>query len=261
MIPDEAFWHALADAAAAVTLPRFRTGAPVENKRAGGFDPVTTADRDAERAIRALIRESYPDDAIFGEEQAAQSGTSGRRWVIDPIDGTRAFVSGVPVWMTLVGLEIDGRAVAGLAAQPWTGERFLALDADATLLRGGERTQLRCRPSAPDDAIAMTVDPFLFEGAEREAFDAVRRGVRLVRYSADAYAFCGVALGTVQIAFERGVAPYDIGALIPLVEAAGGVFTTWDGGRPERGGNVVASASTELHEWALSRLQGVSAVR
>ena len=260
MIPDEAFWLRLADAADAATMPYFRAGGEVENKLSEGFDPVTAADKAAERAIRDLIGDAFPDDAILGEEYGAREGASGRRWVIDPIDGTRAFVSGMPVWTTLVGLEVDGRSVAGLVSQPVTGERFVAREGRAVLHRAGTTLPLAVRPTAPGDAVTMTVDPYLFDGPSLRAFEAIRSECRLMRYSADAYAVCGVAMGTVQVAFERGVEPYDVGALIPLVEAAGGIYTTWDGGRPEAGGDVVASASPELHEWALSHLRTVSGV-
>ena len=261
MIPDPSFWHRLADAADRETLAHFRDGAAVENKLREGFDPVTVADRAAERAIRGIIREAFPDDAILGEEMGAEDRPGGRRWVIDPIDGTRAFVAGIPVWTTLIGLEIDGRSVAGLVSQPCTGERFLAVDGTAKLYRADAVQPLRAGGGAPSDAIVMTVDPFLFDGEARDAFQAVRREARLVRYSADAYAFCAVAAGSVQVAFERGVQPYDVGALIPLVEAAGGLFTTWTGDRAEKGGDVVAAATPELHEWALSHLRPVASLR
>ena len=258
MIPDTAFWHALADAADKATLPHFRSGGRTSNKASAGFDPVTEADRAAERAIRELIEQAFPDDAILGEEEAPTDGASGRRWVIDPIDGTRAFVAGIPTWMTLIGLEVDGVGVAGLASQPWTGERFLSTNGSTGLHRQGERIRLATRSTQPADAIVMTVDPFLFEGSGLRAFETMREQCRLVRYSSDAYAFCALAAGAVQVAFERDVQPYDVGALIPIVEGAGGVFTRWDGGRPEQGGNVVAAASAELHDWALSHLQPVS---
>ena len=257
-LPPEAFWLALADAADGETMARFRAGTPIDDKLADadGFDPVTEGDRAAERAIRALIAERYPDHAILGEEEGA-SGTGNHRWVIDPIDGTRAFVAGLPVWMTLIGLERGGRAVAGLASQPVTGERFLATgDGGARLFRWGtEARALRVSGRAdPAAAIAMTTDPFLFDAERTERFERVRRATRLMRYGTDAYAFCALAMGTVDLVLEAGVQPYDIGALIPIVEAAGGLFTTWDGGRPEAGGSVIASASPALHGWALERL-------
>ena len=256
-LPPPAFWHALADAADRETLRWFRGGGLVGNKRAavGDFDPVTEGDRAAERAIRQLLAEHYPNHAVLGEEEG-ESGNGAWRWVIDPIDGTRAFVAGLPTWMTLIGLEHNGRAVAGLASQPVTGERFVALgDGKAVLSAGGETRALQTsNQSDPSHAIAMTTDPYLFGDDTREGFERMRRGPRLLRFGTDAYAFCALAAGTVDIAFEANVAPYDIGALIPIVEAAGGVFTTWTGARPEGGGHVVASANPLLHDWALSQL-------
>ena len=221
---------------------------------------MTEADRAVERAVRAVIAERFPDDAVLGEEYGAGTGSSGRRWVIDPIDGTRAFVAGIPVWMVLVGLEADGRAVAGLACQPVTGERFLAASGRARRFHRGQSLELRVRATEPGEAVLMTVDPHLMSGPSAVAFEAMRTGARLVRYSADAYAFCALAAGHVQVVVERGVQPYDIGAPIALVEAAGGTFTTWEGGRPEPGGNVVAAASPALHAWAIGHLRDAGAL-
>ena len=253
--PDARLWDALADAADRQTLPRFRAGTPVANKLASGFDPVTEADREAERAIRAILERERPHDAILGEEHGEGAGSSGCRWVIDPIDGTRAFIAGLPVWTTLIGLERDGRAVAGLVGQPVTGERFLARgDGTAAVERGGTRRALKVSGrAAPGEAIVMTTDPALLDEAPG-ALDALRSAARLVRYGCDAYAFCALAAGTVDLVVELGVQPYDVVAPIALVEAAGGTVTNWAGKRAEAGGSIVAAASPELHEWALGIL-------
>ena len=256
-LPDEAFWHELADAADRETMARFRQGGDVANKLDGGFDPVTEADREAERALREAIGARFPDHAIVGEEHGAANAGHAVRWVIDPVDGTRAFVSGLPVWMTLVGLEHDGRAVAGLASQPVTGERFLA-PGDGTAhvtVRGGRRALRTRKARSPGAAAVMTTDPYIL-GDAIDRLDAFRREARLVRYGTDAYAFCALATGHVDVVFERGVQPYDIAALIPIVEGAGGLFTTWTGDRAERGGDVVATGSREMHDWALGILSG-----
>ena len=254
-LPNEHLWRAIADAADAETLPRFRAGGEVSNKLSEGFDPVTEADRAAERAVRLVLSRDRPEDAVLGEEAGAEEGSSAYRWVIDPIDGTRSFVAGIPLWMTLVGLERDGRAVAGLASQPHTGERFLATgDGRARLLTAtGERKLSVSGRSDPAEAIGMTTDPHLLDEVP-EARDAMRDGVRLTRYGADAYAFCLLAAGAVDLVYERSVQPYDVGALIPIVEAAGGAVTTWSGERAEGGGTIVAAASASLHAWALERL-------
>ena len=258
MIAPRALWLALADAADAETLPRFRTGGTIANKLGeAGFDPVTEADREAERAIREILARERPHDAILGEEHGATGeGARSLRWVIDPIDGTRAFVAGLPVWTTLIGLEREGRAAAGLASQPVTGERFLAPgDGSAVLLARGEERALRVsRRTEPAEAVAMTTDPALLDEVP-EALEAIRTGVRLTRYGTDAYAFCALAAGAVDLVFERGVQPYDICAPIAIVEAAGGVATNWRGERAEPGGDIVCAASPALHAWALERLR------
>ena len=254
-LPDEAFWHALADAADRETMARFRQSGNVANKLEHGFDPVTEADREAERALRQLIAARHPDHAILGEEHGSANADHPMRWVIDPIDGTRAFVSGLPVWMTLVGLEREGQVVAGLASQPVTGERFIAPgDGTAHLVRHGERVPLRTSAVGdPAEATVMTTDPYLLR-EDIDRLDTFRREARLVRYGTDAYAFCALAAGQVDVVFERGVQPYDVSALIALVEGAGGVFSTWAGERAEPGGNVVAAATPALHDWAVAIL-------
>jgi hypothetical protein len=171
--------------------------------------------------------------------------------VIDPIDGTRAFISGLPLWGTLVGLLEDGRAVAGMMSQPFTGELFSPAAA-----RAGARTRADRRRSRPadrflTDAILCTTTPALFEGAKREAYDRVERSVRLARYGTDCYAYAMLAAGQVDLVVEAGLQAYDIVGLVPLIEAAGGVVTTWDGGRPESGGDIVAAATPALHAAAL----------
>ncbi|TPW29949.1 histidinol-phosphatase [Pararhizobium mangrovi] len=255
MSADFAFLEELAEAAARETLSRFRQPIDVANKETGGFDPVTEADRAAETAIRDLIGERFPEDGILGEEHGSASADSARLWVIDPIDGTRAFISGLPVWGTLVGLYEDGRAVLGMMDQPFTGERFLA---------GGEGAVLRTasgeRPLAVRDcetlsrATLFTTSPKLHTGANAERYERLEQVVRLPRYGCDCYAFALLAAGHVDLVVESGLKPYDIAGLIPLVERAGGVVTTWTGGRPEQGGDIVAAGSAAVHEAALAVL-------
>nr|WP_295469466.1 histidinol-phosphatase [Mesorhizobium sp.] len=252
MIVGAEFMRRLAKAAAAETLPRFRTAGTVSNKEAGGFDPVTEADREAERALRALILSRYPDHGILGEEHGSENASASHVWVIDPIDGTRAFISGLPVWGTLVGLTIDGDAKAGLMSQPFTGELFYA-DGDGSHYEGpGGPRKLATRGTADlSDATLFTTTPALFKGAMRERYDRLERAVRLARYGTDCYAFAMVAAGHADIAVDAGLQSYDIVALIPLIEQAGGVVTTWTGGPAENGGDILASANPVLHEKAL----------
>jgi len=257
MRPDRAFFYALADAAKAETLPRFRTGAYVTNKLEGGFDPVTEGDQAAESAIRALIEQRFPEHGILGEEHENIGLDRENIWVIDPIDGTRAFISGVPVWGTLIGFQSGGRSVMGLMDQPFTGERYFA-DGERSWYSGpdGER-QIRTRDCERlSDAILFTTSPHIFTGEDAERYRAVERHVRLFRYGTDCYAYALLASGHVDLVVENSLKPYDVGALIPLIEHAGGIITTWDGGRPEGGGNIVAAGSRALHEQAMSILNG-----
>lgn len=257
MTADLEFLDELAEAAARETLPRFRSRLAVANKLDAGFDPVTEADRMAEEAIRGLILARFPDHGILGEEHGNLNAGSRHLWVIDPIDGTRAFISGVPVWGTLVGFYEDGRALLGLMDQPFTGERFLAGPGGAFYRRAGEERRLKA--SGCEDlgsAVLFTTSPHLHEGGRQESYATLERSVRLARYGCDCYAFAMLAAGNIDIVVESGLKPYDIAGLIPIIEQAGGIVTTWQGDRPEQGGDIVASASRALHEQALAILGG-----
>lgn len=256
-LPDLAFLFELADAAAKETLPRFRTPLTIDTKFKEGFDfdPVTEADREAERAIRALIEARFPEHAILGEEFGA-SGEGLVKWVIDPVDGTRPFICGIPVWGTLIGVTVEGRARMGIMSQPYTGERFYSDGVEGHLEGPGGKRRLQVRDAGSlAHATLFSSAPELLHGTVGEGFDRLRRSVRLTRFGADCYAFAMLAAGCVDLCFEPGLQPYDIVALIPLVEAAGGVVTTLDGGRAEEGGDVLASATPALHEAALELLR------
>jgi histidinol-phosphate phosphatase HisN, inositol monophosphatase family len=255
MLPDLSFLDALAHAAAAETLPRFRAAVTVDNKHLEGFDPVTEADRAAERAIRALIKAEYPDHGIFGEEYGTEGGDRDLVWVIDPIDGTRAFIAGLPSWGTLIGLYERGRAVMGMMDQPFTGERYLAGPSGSFLRHAGKTVELRTRKGvAIEDAVLMTTSPFLYASDVAAPYRALESRVRLARYGFDCYAFAMLAAGHIDICVESGLKPYDIAGLISPIEQAGGVVSDWQGGRPEQGGNILAAATPELHAAALDIL-------
>ncbi|MGJ8571617.1 MAG: histidinol-phosphatase [Hoeflea sp.] len=255
MLPDTAFFDAIAEAAAAETLPRFRMPVTIDNKQASGFDPVTEADRAAEKAIRKLITERYPEHGILGEEHGDVGLDRDYVWVIDPIDGTRAFISGLPVWGTLVGLYHKGKAVMGMMDQPFTGERFLARPGESVMRRNGDTTRLSTRKKVTlDQAIMMTTSPMIFSEELEPFYKRVEASVQLARFGCDCYAYAMVASGHVDLVVESDLKPYDVGGLIPLVEQAGGVMTTWSGGRPEMGGTIVASGSAALHEAVLNLL-------
>lgn len=251
------FLREVAAAAALETLPRFRQQHEIANKLEAGFDPVTEADREAEKAIRRLIQARFPDHVIVGEEFGVSGGPSDHEWVIDPVDGTRAFISGLPLWGTLVGLKYKGRAVAGLMAQPFTGETFIADGAGSYYDGPGGPRRLATRGTTRlADATMCTTTPALFAGGRRAAYDRIEGAVRLARYGTDCYAYCMLAAGHIDLVVEIGLQPYDIVALVPIIEQAGGVITTVDGGRPEAAGYIVAAANAELHAAAMAVLAG-----
>lgn len=251
------FLRRIAHAAAAETLPRFRSQGAVANKLAAGFDPVTEADQQAELAIRALIEAEFPDHGILGEEHGSTKGDGRHVWVIDPIDGTRAFISGLPTWGTLVGLTADGDAVAGMMSQPFTGELFYANASGSHYEGPGGPRKLRTRgTTALSQATFFTTTPALFKGAARSRYDHFEAQVQLARYGTDCYAFAMLAAGHVDIVADPGLKPYDIVALIPIIEKAGGVITTFEGGPAESGGDIVAAATPELHAVAMAALRG-----
>ena len=250
------FFRRIAAAAAAETLPRFRRFGDVANKLEGGFDPVTEADREAEQAVRALIRAEYPGQGILGEEFGSENASSDHVWVIDPIDGTRSFISGIPLWGTLVGLTRRGNAVAGMMAQPFIDELFYATGGEAWYEGpNGARQRLSTRKTvALSEATLCTTTPAQFQGDRRVAYDRLEKAVRLARYGTDCYAYVMLAAGNVDLVVEVGLQPYDIVALIPIIEAAGGVVTEWSGGPAEDGGGIVAAATPELHAAAMDAL-------
>ncbi|MEM6679793.1 MAG: inositol monophosphatase family protein [Pseudomonadota bacterium] len=252
----------LALAARAETLPRFRRLPPPENKAAAGaFDPVTEADRAAEAAIRAILAETCPADAILGEEEAALAGTSGVTWVIDPIDGTRAFVAGLPTWGTLIARD-DGHAAShGIVDHPVTRELFLGVTGVGAWLLGPESSApvRASRVETLADATLISTSPDLFHGAEAEAFAVLRQMTRDTRYGTDCYGYSMVAAGCADLVVENGLAAYDIAGPKAVVEAAGGIVTDWQGGECRWGGRVVAAATPALHAAALEVLSRVPA--
>ena len=251
--------HALADASAEAALEHFRTRIDVADKAAavGAFDPVTEADRNAEAAIRALIAQARPDDTVFGEEMADTEGSSGFRWVIDPIDGTRAYISGLPTWGTIIGLERDGEAIAGMFNQPFTRERYWASGGRAWhMLGNGEPQAIRTsQVTALADATLMTTSPRMFGADDAARYDRVEMAARLARYGCDGYAYCMLAAGHIDLIAEADLMPYDICGIVPIIEAAGGVITDWEGGPAHGGGRALAAATAELHVAALAMLE------
>lgn len=251
-----AFLDQLADVSGAAITPFFRTAIAASDKSRGGvFDPVTEADRASEAAMRQLIKRQFPAHGIVGEEYGGENADAEFCWVLDPIDGTKAFISGLPVWGTLIGLLHKGRPVLGMMNQPFTRERFWG-DGGQARWRGhsGERA-LTTRPcTSVGEATIMTTSPQLISEDLRGRYEAVEREARLARYGCDCYAYCVLAAGHVDAVIEAGLKPHDVVALVPIVEGAGGVITTWDGGPAAQGGAIVAAGDKRLHEIILEKL-------
>lgn len=249
---------ALANAARPCALAHFRTQTDIVDKGGKGeFDPVTEADRSAERAMRAVLAERRPNDGICGEEYGESAGTSGWTWYLDPVDGTRAFVAGLPVWTTLIGLvDEDGDAIAGVIDQPLLDERYVGSSEGAFLHRGDSVMPISVSTCGDlRDAVIATTDPFIMTPSEQGAWTHLRHTARITRYGLDAYAYARLAAGSIDLVAETGLAPHDTAALIPVVRAAGGQACDWRGAPAKPGGQIVCAASESLLEQALISLR------
>jgi len=260
------FAHQLADASAEAIMPFFRARGAVENKgEKGSFDPVTAADRAAEEVIRALVEREMPAHALLGEEFGdhvpAGGGEAEYRWIIDPIDGTRSFISGIPLWGTLIGLERGGAMLLGIMNQPFTGERYWS-DETSAWYRGPEGTRTLATRPCPrlSEATLLSTGPEFFADPQDLArFEDLSTRVNMRRFGGDCYCYCMLASGHVDLVVEAGLAAYDIAALVPIIERAGGRITTWEGEDASKGGRIVASGDPVLHDAALECLAGAAA--
>jgi myo-inositol-1(or 4)-monophosphatase len=259
-----AFVEHLARVSGEVILPFFRSAIGAEDKsRSGPFDPVTEADRGAEAAMRRLIGQTFPAHGVVGEEYGSDRPDAEYVWVLDPIDGTKSFISGMPTWGTLIGLMHRGQPVYGMMSQPFTRERFFG-DGKRSRLRTLAATRGDSPPSewmtrplharscaSLSEATLFTTSPLLIpDEADREAYRRVEGGVRLTRYGGDCYAYCALAAGFVDLVIETNLKPHDIVALTPIVEGAGGVVTTWDGEDPTKGGRILAAGDRRVYDEA-----------
>ena len=241
------FATTLASAARQETLKDCAGQVAVENKLASGFDPVTVCDRSAEQAIRRLIEDRFPDHGITGEEFAEKPAAGSLTWSIDPIDGTRAFLCGLPTWTTLIALLQDGEPIIGLIDAPRLDEIYVGYAGQAVKRVAGKELKIEtsgCTELA--QARLSTTDPDLFEGMETEAFDRLRRAVRLTRYGLDGYGYAALAAGGIDIVAESGLSPHDYHALVPIINGAGGKIANWSGGSDLGSGRIVAAASEAL---------------
>lgn len=251
------FAHTLADTARAVTLAYRPAGSDIADKSVGGlFDPVTEADREAERVLRGLIEARFPDHGISGEEFPDRPGSGDLSWSLDPIDGTRSFICGLPTWTTLIAMLRDGRPILGVIDAPRMGERYVGLDG-ASVLTGPDGCETRLKASGCTrlaQARLATTDPYLFEGDEADGFERLRRASMTQRYGQDAYAYARLAAGSIDLVVENLLKPHDYNALIPVIRGAGGVVTDWRGGSDFEGGRIVAAATRELLDETLALL-------
>ena len=252
------FTDTLADAARREILPYFRSHHVVENKETGlRFDPVTDADRAAERAMRQLIEQEFPEHGILGEEFGETPARSGYQWVIDPIDGTRAFIAGLPSWGVLIALAFEGQPIIGVMDQPYLEERYRGFPGGATVSTRHETRPLRTQARAAlSESILSTTDPYLFHGAEADAFARVRQAAKLTRYGYDCTAYALLAAGHIDCVIESGLQPFDIQALIPIIVGAGGGVCTWEGSDAAQGGQVIAHGDARVRDEALALLRG-----
>lgn len=257
---DLALARELADAAWAAIRPHFRNLDTVDHKAGtakAGFDPVTEADRAAELAMRAIIDARRPGDGVTGEEFPETPSASGWRWYFDPIDGTRAFVGGLPVWTTLIALvNPEGVPVLGVIDQPVLGERYIGWPGGAQMETAEGNFPIRVSGN-PDlrAATIATTDPFIFTPPEQGAWNHLRATARITRYGLDAYAYARLAGGTLDLVAESGLKAWDVAALIPVIRGAGGIATNWRGEAPALGGQIVCAASEGILEQALLALR------
>jgi myo-inositol-1(or 4)-monophosphatase len=260
---DIAFAHRLADAAGAVIRPYFRKRIDVMDKGATGpkpiFDPVTEADKGAEDAMRALIHAERPDDGILGEERGHEPGKSGRVWILDPIDGTRAFITGRHTWGTLIALAKDNKPVFGMIDQPILHERFTGDGKSAEIATPEGARALTVRScSSLGAAVVSTTHPWgYFDRAQRTAFETMCEAARMSYFGGDCYGYGLLAMGFIDVIAEGRLAPWDVAALIPILEGAGGIVSDWDGKPFVIGASLIAAGDKRAHAEAVQILKGV----
>jgi myo-inositol-1(or 4)-monophosphatase len=253
-----AFIGRLATASGETILPFFRTSLSIDNKSTSHeFDPVTEADRAAEAVMRRMIKANFPQHGVVGEEFGSEREDAEYVWVLDPIDGTKSFIGGFPIWGTLIALLHQGTPVFGMMHQPFIGERFSG-DSGSAHYQGpsGERRLAVRRCGSLNEATSYTTSPQLMNQADRAAFGRVEEAVRLTRFGGDCYSYCMLAAGHLDLVVETELKPYDIAALIPIITGAGGIVTTWEGKPAQSGGRIIAAGDPRVHEGALQLLNG-----
>lgn len=252
------FLEELIEQAGEISLKYFRRDLAVTDKRQKGeaFDPVTRADRETEEFIRRRIAGKYPDHSIVGEELGAESGSGPYTWLIDPIDGTRGFISGTPMWGVLIGLKRGSECLAGAMRQPYLGETWTGDGRTACFIRQQERTRITVREhTGLDKAIICCTHPAMYPTDEaRDKFMGVVARCRFSRYGTECLGYGMLASGYVDLVIEGGLSAYDIMPLIPIVEGAGGIISDWQGNAALNGGLIVAATNRRLHDEVLELL-------
>jgi histidinol phosphatase-like enzyme (inositol monophosphatase family) len=253
------FARRLAHAAGKAILPLFRVAGSIANKAEGRFDPVTDADRFAERTMRDLIAEAYPAHGITGEELENKPSQSRFCWILDPIDGTKSFICGMPTWTTLIALTFDRTAILGVIAQPFVKEMFIGGPYGSWSEGPTGKSRLTTRPSVSMSAATLTtVAPEIYRtDRQKRVLQALSEKTRMTRFGGDAYFFAMLAAGFVDIAMDADLQTYDVAALVPIIQGAGGVITTWEGHDATGGGDIIAAANSELHAAALDIIRAI----
>ena len=249
------FANSLADEASRITMSYFLQDLEIVNKSDKGFDPVTIADKKTEEVIRSLITKEFPDHGIIGEEYDNHGSFNGPYWVIDPIDGTRAFLLQIPVWGTLIAFNNGPEPIFGIVDQPYQKKRYIGFNNECFLLNEGQKISLNTKNTKNlENSVISCTDPFLFSEKELDSFRKLSSVSRIRRFGLDCTGFCLLASGQIDLVIEADLKIYDIQALIPIIRGAGGIVTTWEGEDPSTGGNILASCNKKLHADAMAIL-------
>ncbi len=243
------FSNILADKARLISLKYFKKKIEIKNKKKNSFDPVTIADVKIQKKLNNLIQKNYPNHSIIGEEETFKKSNT-YEWCIDPIDGTKSFIQGMPLWGTLISLSENGNTIIGLADIPALNERYLGYEKKAYKIINGKKTSLKIKNTKKiSDSILNTTSPYLFANkSDQLSFERLSKKVKLTRLGGDCYSYCLLADGYIDIVVESGLNPWDIRALEPIINNAGGVIKTWDNKKIFNGGKIIACTNNKIFD-------------
>ena len=249
------FSNELADTARKISLFYFKKKFKIVNKKKYGFDPVTVADIKIQKTLNQLISNKYPNHSIFGEEESYIKNDR-YEWCIDPIDGTKSFIQGVPLWGTLISLSEDGKIILGLADIPALNERYIGYLNFSYKIKGNKKTKLKVSDAVKlSNAILNTTSPYVFANKQDQtSFERLNKKVKVTRLGGDCYNYCLLADGHIDIVVESGLKPWDIRALEPIIKNAGGIINTWEGKEIYDGGRIIACNNSKLFNLSRSIL-------